>query len=86
MRRRVKRKATGEKALFLEIWEEREHYCDNCKCHLGDEPLVFFFGHIKPKSVYPELRLDKKNIALWCFDCHQAHDHIGMNAFNKRKK
>jgi len=68
----IKIKNTGEKKLFLEIWEEREHICSNpnCKKFLGEEPLAQFFSHRKPKSTHPELRLDKNNVYLKCFECH----------------
>lgn len=67
-----KRKTTGEKKLFLEIWEERPHFCVKCGLFLGSEPKVFYFSHIKSKGAHPELRLDKKNIELLCYDCHYA--------------
>ena len=70
---KYKRKPTGERKLFLEIWDERPHVCSNPSCSkfLGNEPKVYFFSHIKSKGAYPELRLDKKNIELLCFECHQ---------------
>lgn len=72
-------KVTGEREMFFEIWEERPHYCTNpdCRMFLGHEPKVQFFSHIKPKSVYPELRLEKTNIRLLCFDCHFGSDMQG---------
>lgn len=70
----VKRKATGEKEMFLEIWNERPHYCEMCGKWLGHEPKVHYFSHIKAKSVHPELRLVKSNIQLLCFDCHYKVD------------
>jgi 5-methylcytosine-specific restriction endonuclease McrA len=81
-----KRKATGEKKMFFEIWEEREHICENCLIHLGSEPIVHYFSHIKSKGAYPELRLDKNNIQLLCMDCHYAYDFQGKDKFNKRKR
>ncbi len=73
---KYKRKKTGEKELFLEIWNERPHICSNpeCKKHLGDEPNAFFFSHIKSKGAYPELRLCKDNIELLCVECHQSYE------------
>lgn len=77
------KKATGERDLFLEIWEERPHFCQNPKCpnknceqgtFLGDEPLVYFFSHIKSKGAFPELRLVKTNIEILCGDCHHQED------------
>jgi len=62
-------KKTGELDLFLAIWNERPHICEEC-----DEPIrcfsVSLFHHKKPKSRYPELRLDKENVALICVSCH----------------
>lgn len=64
------RKATGERQMFMEIWSERPHICINCLTHLGDEPIVHYFSHRKPKGMYPELRLVKANIDLLCTQCH----------------
>lgn len=80
------KKATGEGALFMEIWNTRKHYCEHCGDYLGEEPCAQYFAHIKPKSTYPELRLNPDNIRLFCGDCHYAHDFMGKEAFEKRKK
>ena len=86
------KKPTGEYEVFLQIWEEREHICVNCKTNLDrfvDEetqnPSAMLFSHIKSKGAYDELRLVKSNILLNCPDCHYAHEHIGEEAYNKRK-
>jgi len=79
-------KVTGERALFFEIWGEREHFCHNCKEYLGDEPKPWMFMHIRSKGAAPSLRLVKSNIKLACYYCHQAYDHRGMNKFNERTK
>ena len=73
---KTKRKPTGEKAMFLEIWSEREHYCANTECRkfLGAIPMPIFFSHRKSKGAYPELRLDKNNIDLLCPTCHYEWD------------
>ena len=70
------KKPTGERELFLEIWNERGHYCENPKCRkwLGDEPVVNFFSHRKSKGAHPELRLVKTNIDLLCTKCHYNED------------
>ena len=81
-----RRKATGEKKLFLEIWEESEHICTNCKIELGYEPRVHYFSHIKSKGAHPELRLDKDNIQLLCMDCHYAYDFQGKEKFDSLKR
>lgn len=69
-----KRKPTGERNLFLDIWNERPHFCKHCNINLGNEPKTFFFSHIKPKSTHPELRLSKDNIQLLCYQCHYNFD------------
>ncbi len=80
-----KRKATGEREVFLQIWEEREHICEHCCDQLGDEPLAQFFSHKKSKKTYPELRLLKEWIDLFCFDCHYCRDHGTQAQFDARK-
>ena len=83
--RQGKRKSTGERELFLEIWGERPHYCEHCGSYLGDEPRVHFFAHEKGKGAYPEERLNKDNVHLWCLECHNAHDFKSKEDFLKRK-
>lgn len=79
-------KKTGERDLFLEIWEERPHICTNCKEELGREPRTYMFSHIKSKGSDSSKRLSKDNIELLCFDCHFAYEFQGSNTFNKRKR
>lgn len=80
-----KRKVTGERALNLEIWCEREHVCSNCGGKLGDIPKVHMFTHIKSKGSRRDLRLCKENIMLHCLKCHYALDFRGTDAYNARK-
>lgn len=68
------KKSTGEREMFLEIWSERPHICVECGKRLGENPRVHFFSHIKPKSTHPELRLDKTNVRLLCWECHYNED------------
>lgn len=74
-------KCFGELNLFAHIWATRDHVCSNreCKKQLPEEPSLMFFSHIKPKSLYPELRLDENNIELLCADCHCAKHGIKLN-------
>jgi hypothetical protein len=73
-RKRKNKRATGEKKIFDEIWEEREHVS-----FLSDRPLVDPFGnvihksssfypncfaHVLNKGKYPHFRLKKENIVL----------------------
>ena len=80
-----KRKITGERDMFIEIWNEREHICENCNQELSYEPRVHYFSHIKSKGAHPSLRLEKSNIQLLCMDCHYAYDFQGKVAFENRK-
>lgn len=65
---------TGEKEMFLQIWECRPHFCVNCGKFLGNEPKAFFFSHRQSKGANPSKKLDKLNIDLLCWECHQARD------------
>lgn len=73
-----RKKKTGERDMFLKIWESRPHICTNCEKPLGDEPKVHFFSHIKPKGKYPELRLKESNIKILCIECHRDLDFGGL--------
>ena len=87
MRRKLmaKKNKGKEKQMFYEIWQEREHRCTNCKCHLGNEARAHYFSHIKSKGAYPELKYNKDNIQLLCYDCHYAYDFQGKDKFLERK-
>lgn len=84
--KQTRRTPTGEAVVFREIWAVRERRCINCKTWLGNVMRSFFFAHIKPKSTHPHLRLDPNNIMLLCWECHDAYDKRGIEAYNKRKK
>jgi 5-methylcytosine-specific restriction endonuclease McrA len=73
-----RKKPTGERDMFIEIWDSRPHICTNCGDPLGNEPKVHFFSHIKPKGKYPELRLKKSNIKILCIECHRNLDFGGL--------
>jgi len=70
---KVTRKATGEKELFLRIWDERPHRCEVC----GDDiemPGPSNFAHLLSKGAYSSLRLVSENIAIACESCHYQLD------------
>ncbi len=68
----MKRKKTGELELFKEIWSEKKKwFCQNCDKPLGSQMSVGFMSHIIPKGKAPELRLDRNNIKVICYPCHQ---------------
>ena len=75
----------SEYKVFVEIWKEREHICDNCWKYIKsfDPPC---FAHKLNKRDNPELRYKKENIALvhgiWetmddtgkTYNCHKEYD------------
>jgi len=75
--------ASGKGKMFLEIWKERLHICENCKEDLGKEPLAHFFSHISKDK---KLSLDKDNLQILCRDCHYAYDFQGRDKFTARTK
>lgn len=82
--KKVARKSTGEKELFLEVWNERIHRCENCGTDLGKIPKAYMFAHIRAKSIDSTNRLNKENIRLLCWDCHDALDKQGKEKYEKR--
>lgn len=74
---RSKRKRTGEMEVFKEIASEREHQCEVQDCGKWIEELSpENFHHDKTKGAHPELRLNKANIKIVCFDCHYTIHNI----------
>lgn len=72
-----KRKVTGERKLFLEIWDSiKEH-----KCFVTGEPIHEFhirnFAHVLPKgqNKYPLFKLKKDNIVILEFEAHYLWDN-----------
>jgi hypothetical protein len=68
------KKVTGERALNLEIWEERPHVDYVTGFDLPDEPKPIYFIHVLGKGAYPAFRLYKKNIVLGSADTHYQYD------------
>lgn len=67
-------KATGQKTIFMEIWNERPHVSEVSGEYLGNEPNVSFFSHILGKKAYPRFILNKNNILLMTFEEHYEFD------------
>ncbi len=79
--KRYVKKSTGELEVFIIIWDTRCHYCTNCCGYLGDEMNASFFSHVRPKGMFPQLRLEVFNIELLCFDCHYIWGNRGKGHF-----
>ena len=55
----------------------------NCKCMMcgrspKDHGIVIHVDHIKPKSLFPELKLEESNLQILCEDCNigKSNDYI----------
>jgi len=56
--------------FYREIWNEREHKCQVTGEWLGNELKSIFVEHLLEKSVFPQFRYEKRNIALVSGDIH----------------
>ncbi len=70
-----KAQTQAQYAFFIEIWNERKrpdgrNYCEVSGKRLPLEPLSLYFDHLLEKSIYPEYRFDKRNIAIVDADIH----------------
>lgn len=66
------REATGERELFLKIYEKR-----GGRCGITKKPLVFnvwCFLHILGKKAFPSFRLEEANILLVQRKIHELYD------------
>lgn len=76
----------NQKELFKWIWDHRPHYSEVSGKFLGNQPNVFFFAHILPKSLSTRFRLRTINIALMTAEEHMFYDQSGkagtINEFN----
>lgn len=70
------KKPTGEKEIFMKIWDGRPRYCQICFVPIA-EATPTNFPHILPKGLnkYPKFKLNPQNILLACEDCHTKWDH-----------
>jgi hypothetical protein len=70
------KKATGEKEVFQEIWNERPHESQIDKSPLG-EAASFMFMHVlaKGQNKYPKFKLNKQNIVLATLAQHHNWDN-----------
>lgn len=72
-----KRKVTGEKILFQEIWDSMEKH----ECFISGESISEFhirnFAHVIPKgkNKYPLFKLKKENIVLVHYEAHYLWDN-----------
>lgn len=64
-------KSSLMRQFFMRFWKEnKQHVCEVCNKHLGDEPRTYMFDHVLEKSKYPELAFVEENIMYLCLGCH----------------
>lgn len=64
-------KPSEMKEFFMDFWKNnKQHTCEVCNKHLGNEPLTYMFDHVLEKSKYPELAFVEENIMYLCLECH----------------
>jgi hypothetical protein len=82
-----KKKPTGEKIVFEQIWEEREHKSyltgDSLDKYVQSDLWYNLFAHVLAKGKYPKYRLFKKNIVLLTPTEHRLLD---QGTSDQRKK
>lgn len=58
--------------LRVKVLNEQGFKCIWCNRTPKDHGIVLHVDHIKPKSKYPELALDKSNLQVLCEDCNKG--------------
>jgi 5-methylcytosine-specific restriction endonuclease McrA len=62
----------------MEIFRRDRFTCTKCGIHSGcGHVVVLNADHIKPFSLYPELRCDVSNGRTLCLDCHRKTETYG---------
>jgi 5-methylcytosine-specific restriction endonuclease McrA len=71
----------------LATWTQQVKLRDNKVCKYCSSTNKIVAHHIKPKELYPELRLDINNGITLCYSCHLlAHTTFEVKAQNGRDK
>lgn len=75
--------------MFLEIWDEKPHFCEETGVPIYGKPLTTMFHHVleKEKNKYPQFKLCKWNIMILLPEVHdQAHKNIDKTPKVKFKR
>lgn len=67
-------------AVLLDHYNKHGHTCLLCR----RKEVVLHVDHIKPRSKYPELALDKENLQVLCADCNQGKSNWDETDFRRR--
>ena len=69
-------------SLKYKIWRTQVYERDNWTCQTcGKRGGDLEAHHIKPFSLFPELRFDVNNGVTLCEDCHQLTESYGLNQY-----
>jgi hypothetical protein len=60
------------KRLRFEVLAERSGCCDLCGRSYREHGVALEVDHIKPRSRFPSLAMDKDNLQILCFDCNRS--------------
>lgn len=59
------------RSLRVEVLNDSNSRC--CLCgNSADNGMIMHVDHIKPRSLFPELALDKENLQVLCEDCNMG--------------
>ena len=71
--------------LRYRILSERGAKCECCGATSKDGTTMHV-DHIKPRSIYPELALDPKNLQVLCKDCNMGKSNVLEDDWRKHKR
>lgn len=71
--------------LRYRILSERGAKCECCGATAKDGKTMHV-DHIKPRSVYPELALDPKNLQVLCNECNMGKSNVLEDDWRKHKR
>ena len=79
-------KSPIKKTFLYKLWREKVFERDDYTCQIcGIRGGEIQADHIKPQSVYPELRFELSNGRTLCRPCHMETDTWGMRHWNNKK-
>ena len=78
-----KMKSSKEYVIFRKACFERDNYtCVFC----GEKGKVLNMDHIKPFSLFQELRMALDNVRTLCHPCHKKTDTYGWKFYHNKKQ